>query len=151
MGRSNSGDWKMIFVTKLSTLNIGLLICGRARWQEAEATRKRFQYCIDSSGQEILHLRALQGHSGRNPIDPSLQDNVLIRDNFFEYIYHIGCSVSLHSITNSGFIPGGQILSREGQTVFFTAVKPMHKDHRDPQELDLTKPRLASYKQKKWK
>ena len=26
----------------------------------------------------------------------------------------------------------------------------MHKNHRDPKELDLTKPRLASYKQK-WK
>ena len=31
--------------------------------------KKIFQYCIDSSGQEILNLRALQGHSGRNPID----------------------------------------------------------------------------------
>ena len=30
----------MIFGTNLSTLNIGLTICGRARWQEAEATRK---------------------------------------------------------------------------------------------------------------
>ena len=37
--------------------------------------KKRFQYCIDSSG-EILYLRALQGHSGRNLIDPTLQDNV---------------------------------------------------------------------------
>ena len=27
----------------------------------------------------------------------------------------------------------------------------MDKEHRDPHELDLTKPRLASYKQKKWK
>ena len=27
----------------------------------------------------------------------------------------------------------------------------MNKEHRDPRELDLTKPRLASYKQKKWK
>ena len=27
----------------------------------------------------------------------------------------------------------------------------MNKDHKDPQGLDLTKPRLASYKQKKWK
>ena len=27
---------------------------------------------------------------------------------------------------------------------------PMHKNHKDPKELDLTKPRLASY-QKKWK
>ena len=31
---------------------------------------KRFQYCTDLSGEEILHLRALQGHSGRNPIVP---------------------------------------------------------------------------------
>ena len=61
---------------------------------------KRFQSCTDPSGQEILHLRALQGHSGRNPIDPSLQDSVLIPDNFFEYIYHIGCAFNLHSIIN---------------------------------------------------
>ena len=40
--------------------------------------KKRFQYCTDPSGQEILYLRALQGHSGRSLIDPSLQDNVLI-------------------------------------------------------------------------
>ena len=51
---------------------------------------------------------------------------------------------------NSGLIPGGQISSRDRQTVFFTAVNPMHKNHQDPQELELTKPRLASYKQK-WK
>ena len=54
------------------------------------------------------------------------------------------CS-QVHSITNSG----GQNSSRERQTVFFTAVNPMNKDHRDPQERDLTKPRLATYKQKK--
>ena len=39
--------------------------------------KKRFQYCADSSG-AIFFLRALQGHSGRNPIDPILQDNVII-------------------------------------------------------------------------
>ena len=64
------------------------------------------------------------------------------------HIDHIGCAVSLHSIANSGLIAGGQNSSRERQTVFFTAVNPTNKDHRDPQELDLTKPRLASYKQK---
>ena len=46
---------------------------------------------------------------------------------------------------------GGQNSSRKRQTVFFTAVKPMDKDHKDPKKLDLTKPRFASYKQKKWK
>ena len=74
--------------------------------------KKRFQYCTDSSGQEILYLRPLQGHSGSNPTDPSFQDNVLIPDNFFEYIYHIGCAVNFHAITNSGLIPGGQNSSR---------------------------------------
>ena len=112
--------------------------------------KKRFQYCTYPSGQEILYLRGLQGHSGRNPIDPTLQDNVLIPNKFVEYIYHIGCAVSLHSITNSGLIAGGQNSSSERQTVFFTAVNPMHKNHQDPKELDLTKPRLASY-HKKWK
>ena len=39
----------------------------------------------------------------------------------------------------------------ERQTVFFTAVNPMNKDHKDPHDFDLTKPCLASYKQKKWR
>ena len=96
--------------------------------------KKRFQFCPDPSGQEILYLRALQGHSGRNSIDPELQDNVLIPNNFFENIYHIGCAINLHSITNSGLIPGGQILSKK-QTVFFTSVDLMNKEHRDPTKL----------------
>ena len=111
---------------------------------------QRFQYCTDSSGQEVLYLRALQGHSGRNPIVPSLQDNVLIPKTFFEYIYHIGFAVNLHSITNSGLIPGGQNSIRDRQTAFFTAVNPTHENHHDPIELDLTIPRNASHKQK-WK
>ena len=75
---------------------------------------------------------------------------MLIPNNFFEYIYHIGCAINLHSITNSGLMAGGQNSSRERQTVFFTAVNTMHKNHIDPQELELTNPRLASYKQQ-WK
>ena len=34
------------------------------------SNKKKLQYCTDPSGQEI-YLRALQGHSRRNPIDPS--------------------------------------------------------------------------------
>ena len=67
--------------------------------QGGGGNKKIFQYCTDPSGQEILHLQALQGHSGRNPNDPELQDNVLIPDNVFEYIYHIGCAVSVHTPT----------------------------------------------------
>ena len=39
----------------------------------------------------------------------------------------------------------------ERQTVFFTSVGPMNKEHTDPYEIDLDAPRLAWYKQKKWK
>ena len=56
--------------------------------------KKRFQYCTDPSGQQIIYLLALQGHSGRNPIERTLQDIVLILDTFFECIYHIGCAIS---------------------------------------------------------
>ena len=56
--------------------------------------KRRFQYCADPSRQENLYLRALQGLAGRNPIDPTLQDNVLIPNNFFQYIYNIGCAVN---------------------------------------------------------
>ena len=55
------------------------------------------------------------------------------------------------SIINSGLIPGGQILSNERQTVFFTVVNLMNQEHKDPYEIDLNAPRLAWYKQKKWK
>ena len=112
--------------------------------------KKRFQYCTDPSGQEILYLRALPGHSGRNLVDPELQDNVLIPNDFFEYTYHIGCAIHFHSITNSGLIPGGQILSKR-QTVFCTSVDPMNKEHKDPYEIDVEAPRFAWYKQKKWR
>ena len=37
------------------------------------------------------------------------------------------------------------------QTVFFTSVDPMNKEHKDPDVIDLDAPRLAWYKQKTWK
>ena len=74
--------------------------CRRRRQQE------KFQYCTDPSGQELLYLRALQGHSGSNPIDLILQDNVLIPNDFFEYTYHIGCAISLHSKREDKILAG---------------------------------------------
>ena len=101
------------------------------KWKKSMArgrgNKKRYQYCTDSTG-VILYLRALHGHSGRSLIDPTLQDNVIIPDGFFKYIYHVGCAINLHSIINSGLIPGGQNLSNR-QTVFFLLVDPMDKNH----------------------
>ena len=118
----------MIFGTDLSTLNIGLMMyVWNSKMAGGGGNKKKIQYCTEPSGQGILCFPALQGHSGRNPIDPSLQDNVITPNNFFEYMYHVGCAVSVQSITNSVLIAGGQNSSRERQTVFFTTVNPMHK------------------------
>ena len=75
-----------------------------------------FQYCSDSSG-TILYFRSLQGHSGRSLIDPSLQDNVIILNDFFMYIYHVGYAINLHSIINSGLIPGGQNFEQQTDSI----------------------------------
>ena len=100
----------------------------------------------------IFSLPLLSKNAARlwNLIDPTLLENVLIPEGFFKYIYHIGCAINLHSITNSGLIPGGQNLSNR-QTVFFTAVNPVNKEHKDLDTIDWGAPRLAWYKQKKWR
>ena len=71
------------------------------RWKACLAagggSKRRYQYCSDSSG-TIIYLRALQGHSGHNLIDPTLQDNVIIQRGMFHHVYHVGCAFNLHSI-----------------------------------------------------
>ena len=64
-------------------------------------SKRRYQYCSDNLG-SIIYLRALQGHSGSNLIDPALQDNVLIGPGIFPYIYHVGSNFNLHSIVSNG-------------------------------------------------
>ena len=119
---------------------------GRASWQEEEEARKYFSIVLILQEQFLT----FQGHSGRNLIDPSLQDSVLIPDDVFKYIYHVGCAINLHSIVNSGLIPGGQNLSNR-QTVFFLPVNPLEKEDKDPETIDLEAPRLARYLQTAWK
>ena len=112
-------------------------------------SKRRYQYCTDISG-TILYLRALQGHSGSNLIDPTLQDNVVIGTGIFHYIYYIGCAFNLHSMINNGLVPGGQNLSRR-QTVFFLPVDPRNEDHKDPEYIDFSVPRRARYVHGAWK
>ena len=110
-----------------------------------EGSKRRYQYCSDYLG-SIIYLRALQGHSGNNLIDPTLQDNVLIGPGIFPYIYHVGSNFTLHSIVSNGLMPGGQNLSRR-QSVFFLPVDPRNEDHKDPEYIDYSAPRLARYLQ----
>ena len=124
------------------------MIVWKACLSAGGGAKRRYQYCTDLSG-TIVDLRALQGHSGRNLIDPALQNNVVIPSKFFQQIYHIGCAFNLHSIINSGLIPGGQNSSKR-QTVFFLPVDP-RDSHKDPDEIDLNVPRRARYMHNAWK
>ena len=123
------------------------------RWKACLASgggsKRRYQCCSDDSGR-ILYLRALQGHSGSNLIDPTLQDNVVIVSGIFPYIYHIGCAFNLHSISSNGLILGGQDLSRR-QTVYFLPIDPRDENHKDLEHIDFSVPHRARYVHSAWK
>ena len=75
---------------------------------------------------------------------------MLIGPGIFLYIYHVGSNFNLHSIIRNGLVPGGQNLSRR-QTVFFLPVDPRNEDHKDPENIDFSAPRLARYMHRAWK
>ena len=74
---------------------------------------------------------------------------MLIGTGIFPYIYRVGCTFNLLSITNNGLVPGGQNLSRR-QTVFFLPVDPRDESHKDPVYIDFSVPRLSRYLQNAW-
>ena len=141
MEQFNSGESRTIFRNISCIALSGLTASGRKAWQEEEETRK------DTSTVLIL-----QEQLCISELFKDIQDaiNVIIQSNFFEYIFHVGCAINLHSIINSGLIPEGQILSNR-QTVFFLPVDPGDKNHKDPDTIDLSVPRHAQYLHKAWK
>ena len=84
-----------------------------------------------NSPEHCLYFRAIGVH-----VDPTLQDNVLLPDDFAEHIYHVGNSHDLHCIIQSGLIPGGGSIKKERHSVFFTAVDPMFVDQHEEVEYD---------------
>ena len=57
-------------------------------------------------------------------------------------------ATSTCTVLQSGLIAGGATYGRDRQTVFFTAVDPMDQNWVEQEEVDLTKPRHAAYKQR---
>ena len=88
MERLNSGESKNILTTILCILNIGLMKSGKVLWPNEEETGKDSSIVLVLQETFFTSELFLQGHSGRNFCDLSLQDNVLIPDGFFKYIYH---------------------------------------------------------------
>ena len=85
-------------------------------------------------------MRAIQGHSGGNQVDLSLQDNMEIPYDWTDYIHHAGPSHDCNSINRSGRIAGGND-SKEGP---HTAVDPMNEPLED-EPYDVTTPRKVQY------
>ena len=149
MEQFNSGGLNFIFEINSHKYSIGLMSFGNLVWQQEEVQKEDISIALIIL-EKFLTSRAIQGHSGRNLIDPMLQDNVIIQRGLFHLIYHIGCAFNLHSIINNGLIPGGQDSSRR-QTVFFLPIDPRDKDHEDPEHIDFSVPRRARYVHSAWK
>ena len=97
------------------------------------STRQRFQYCLDCTGTFKVTLEDKK-------VDPTLHDNVILPNNFVKFIYHAGCSHDLHSIIQSGLIAGGKDGRKGRQTVFFTALGPVHEHPTKEQQHDVIQP-----------
>ena len=67
------------------------MIVGRHAWQQEEERKGDISTVLIF--QEQLFISELfKDIQGRNLIDPSLLDNVIIQSGFFQHIYHIGCA-----------------------------------------------------------
>ena len=116
MERLNSGDSKILFRTILCILDIGLMKHGRASWQKEEETIKYFRIVL------ILQEKFFTSELFKVIQDAILlilhcRTNVIIPDDFLEYIYHVGCAINLHSIIDSGLIPGGQKIEQKTDSI----------------------------------
>ena len=105
----------------------------------ASGTRRRTR----NSSRKIRFL-AIHGHSGGTLGDLTLQDNVLLPDDFAEYICHIGNAHDMHSIILAGLIPGRKSFKRDRHSVCFTALNPMYANQ-DLEEVqdDLNKTQIT--------
>ena len=143
--------YKVKFLSEIIILKyrIGPMIDGKLVCLQAEDPNEDISIAL-IIWEQFSTTVLFNGHSGSNLIDPALQDNVLIGPGIFPDIYHVGSNFNLHSIIRNGLVPGGQNLSRR-QTVFFLPVDPRNEDHKDPEYIDFSAPRLARYMHTAWK
>ena len=109
-------------------------------------SKKWFQYCMNPNSSK--HFPVFPSNPGTfrrySRWYPTLQDKVLLPNDFAEYINHIRNAHDMHSIIQGVLIPGGRSLKRDRQSVFFTAVNPMHANQDvEEAQYDLDKPRIA--------
>ena len=142
MEQSNSEPWHRWFIQNFVFLLVNSDMADYL--QRGGGAKKRYQHRVDPySADTILYLRPIQGHSGGKHIDPTVQDNVLLPSDFAECTCHVGSSHALHSIVQSGLIPGGKDIKKGRHAVLFTAVNPMLIDQHRERDYGVTKRRIA--------
>ena len=122
------------------------------RWKgclAAGGSKRRYQYCSDDSGR-ILYLRALQGHSGSNLIDPTLQDNVVIGSGIFPLQLPHRMRVQ-SSFYYQQWTDTWRSRFEQKTEVFFLPIDPRDENHKDPEHIDFSVPRRARYVHSAWK
>ena len=109
--------------------------CGRARWQEAEETRKTFNIVLIRQDKKFLISELFKVI--QNVISLILHYRTML---WFRTVssrtFITSDAINLRSIINSGLIPGGKNLSKR-QTVFFLLTDPIDKEHKNPEKIDL--------------
>ena len=116
-----------------------------------ESTGRTVQYklnaqslrIVSKTNKHFLYFRAIQGQSGGTLVDLTLQDNVLLPDDFAEYIYHVGNAHDMHSIIQAD----ARKKAQEGQAgSVFHCVNPMYANqYLEEVQYDLDKPRITVY------
>ena len=97
--QSNSESWHRMSRSEFTSSQHWSIRAWLNYLQRGGEPKKRFQHCVDRfHAHTILYFRAVQGHSGGKHINPTLQDNVLLPDDFAVHIYHVGSSNDTHSI-----------------------------------------------------
>ena len=84
----------------------------------------RFECCLDEYNQ-VQSMRSVQGHSGREHINPRLQNNVLVPCGWSDHLHHMGSTYDYRSMCEGGLTAGGHGFREGRQTCFFAAVDPV--------------------------
>ena len=130
--------WHQYVSQNLTAPRTGQIELGKVFLAKGEGQKKRFQYCLNPhSSRHFLYFRAIQGHSGGTLVDPKLQNNVQLPDDFAEFIYHVGNDHDMH-IIQYGWMLGSKSLKKDRHSVFLTAVNPMYTyQHQEEAHHDL--------------
>ena len=110
------------------------------------SNKPRFQYFLDLN-ENLMYVRAIQGHSGEAMVYPDMLNDVAIPFGWKEYLCHVEGSFTLHSNMQAVLIAVGKDTKEGRQSVFFTALDPL-SDEPDEEYEDSTKPRKVHYKNK---